>query len=382
MAGANAMNPWLYWGRIALYAAVAAGAVVTVLPELDTNAWYIRLLDFPRMQFLISLALLLVLLLALPGRFRVGSLVASLAALVAMTWQAVMLFPYSSLERPEMLAAAPSCPEANQLRIAAVNVQMTNENAERLFAMLQEADPHLILLQETDAWWDERLQALEDRWEYSAEHITQNYFGMHILSRYPLVGPEVHFLTNSRNPSIFTGVALPAGQVIRFYGVHPRPPLPGQSSAERDGQLLAAALAIRQDAMPSVMAGDFNAVPWEDVMQQTERVAGLLAPRIGRGWVPTYRTNSLVVTWPLDHVLAGPQFTLRGLETLPDFGSDHYPIVAAFCFAPEAASMQAAPQVAPGDIAAARLAVSTAQDEAARSPEPAEGSQTPQPGRS
>lgn len=383
MAHAQGARSWLRRVRAALYLFVAAGVVVTALPALDTEAWWVRVLDFPRVQFLAALALLLGLLLLLPGRFRPASLAAAAATMLCLAWQVSILWPYAPLmPRPQMMAAPPECPSAARLRVVAANVRMTNENAERLFAILRETDPDLILLQETDAWWDARLGALAERWPHGAERITQNYYGMHILSRYRLVEPEVHFLTSSRDPSIFTGVMLPAGQVIRFYGVHPRPPLPGQSSTQRDGQLLAAALAARQDGRPAVLAGDFNAVPWEDVVHRLERIGGLLSPRLGRGWLPTYRTGSRLMTWPLDHILAGPQFTLGRLEALADFGSDHRPVLADLCFMPEAAQMQAARPLEPGDIAAAREAVAAAQGRAAPSPEPPEGSQVPQPGRS
>lgn len=377
MAGSSLAARVNEWLRYALYSAVVAAAAITLLPELDTNAWWVRLLDFPRVQVLVALLLVLVLLVALPGRRALGNLLASIITLGCAAWQAVVLFPYSPLTSPSMIAAAPTCPEARRLRIVAVNVQMTNENAERLFAILREADPDLILLQETDEWWDRRLRALRDEWPHAAQQVMQNYYGMHLLSRYPLRDPEVHFLTNSRNPSIFTGVELPSGDVVRFLGVHPRPPLVGQSSAERDGQLLAAALAARASEAPVVMAGDFNAVPWEAVMHRTERIGGLLAPRLGRGWLPTYRTGSVLVRWPLDHVLAGPRFTLAALGTLPEFGSDHYPILAEFCLAPEATAVQQARPPEPGDLEAAQAAVAAARDRAAPSPEPPAGSQVP-----
>lgn len=381
MKGTDRLRFGVFWLRVVLYLLVVAGVAVTVLPALNTSAWWIRVLDFPRLQFTVALAILLVLLLVLPGRFRWTSVAVSAAALICLVWQAVVLFPYSPIPSPRMQSAA-ECPSTNRLRVVAVNVQMTNENAERLFASLRLADPDLILLQETDEWWDERLRALSDRWPHAAQHITQNYFGMHIRSKYPLLDPQIHFLTSSRNPSIFTGVTLPSGDAIRFYGIHPRPPLAGQSSAERDGQLLGAALAIRDEAAPAVAAGDFNAVPWEDVEQRMERVAGLLAPRVGRGWVPTFKTNSLLVTWPLDHVLAGPRFTLGTIEALPNFGSDHYPIMAALCFTPGAATQQAAAPLEAGDIEAAQEALAAAQNRAGPSPEPAEGKQVPQRGPS
>ncbi len=364
---------WIVRGLALL---VLVGFVLSVLPYFGANAWWVRMATYPRVQLLAALALLLVLLLLLPGRFRVLSLAASALALVGIAVQCWELWPYTDLHDRRIVSGG-DCPAERQLRVVAVNVLMTNENDKKLFAILQEADPDVILFQETDEWWDEHLKALSDEYPYAAQHVTKNYFGIHLLSRYPLIDPQVHFLTGSRDPSIFTGMRLPSGDVVRFYGVHPRPPEKGQSSAERDGQILAAALAIRDDGAPSVMAGDMNATPWSSVMRHAARVGELLEPRIGRGWVPTFKAGSLVLTWPLDHVLAGDEFSLAAFGALRDFQSDHRPIMAALCLDPSVAARQSAPPLRPRDLERAAQAVERGQGDAAPSPEPAPQKQVP-----
>ena len=355
---------------------VLIGLIASVLPYFGTNAWWVRMATYPRVQVFAGLALLLVLLAALPGRFRPLSLAALLLALVGMAVQAHALWPYTGLHDLRIVAAR-ACPAERQLRVVAVNVQMTNENADELFAILRQADPDLILFQETDAWWHEHLKALSNEYPYAVQHVTQNYFGIYMLSRYPLVDPQVHFLTGSRDPSIVTGVRLPSGDVVRFYGVHPRPPEEGQSSAERDGQILAAALAIRGDGAPSLLAGDMNATPWSRVMRHAARVGELLEPRIGRGWTPTFRAGSLVMTWPLDHVLAGDEFSLVSFDALRSFQSDHRPIMATLCLEPGVAARQSAPPLRHGDLERAAEAAGQGQDKATPSPEPAPEKQVP-----
>lgn len=365
------------WIRHGLHLLAFLGTLATFLPQMDTNVWWIQFLAFPRVQILCTLVVVLALLIALPGRSRRLSLLAAAVTVAGMAGQAAVLVPYSPIVPAQALAAERCAPE-ERLRLAAVNVQMTNEHADRLFRILDRVSPDLILLQETDPWWDQRLAALSDAYPYSEEFVTHNFFGIHLLSRYPLVGPEVHFLTSSHLPSIFTRVRLPSGQLVGFYGIHPRPPAFGQSSAERDGQILATALAIAGDEQPSVLAGDLNAPPWSEVIRLAARVAGLLDPRIGRGWAPTYDTHSALQTWPIDHVLFGDRFTVLAFEALPSFGSDHLPLMADLCFDPGAADRQRAPQPNPGDLDEARLAIRKAQNAAVRSPEPSRGEQIPQ----
>lgn len=362
--------------RYGLSLLALVGALASFLPLIDTNLWWVRFLAFPRVQILCALVVVLTLLIALPGRFRPLSLFATAVAAAGIAAQCAVLVPYSPAVAVQALAVE-RCAPKDRLRIVAVNVQMTNEHADRLFSILARVSPDLILFQEIDPWWDQRLAALRNAYPYSKEHVTQNYFGIHLLSKYPLVGPKVHFLTGSRDPSIFTGVRLPSGQLIRFYGIHPRPPTIGQSSVERDGQILAAALAVAGDEKPSVVVGDLNAAPWSEVVRQAARIASLLDPRIGRGWAPTYHTQALVMTWPLDQILFGDRFVLTDFEVLPFFGSDHRPVLGDLCYAPAAANRQRAPQPDPDDFEQARLAIRKAQNAAVPSPEPTVGRQMP-----
>lgn len=364
--------------RALLLALALAGAAAAYLPQLDVDAWWIRFLAFPRIQLFLALAVVLVALVALPGRARPLSLFAMAAALAGLVGQALVLLPYAPFA-PVQARGAEACQPDDRLRVAAVNVKMTNENASDLIDILREAAPDLILLQETDPWWDERLAVLEASHPHSKEYVTRNYFGIHLLSNRPLVNPEVRFLTSSRDPSIFTGVRMPSGQVVSFYGLHPRPPKMGQSSAQRDGQILAAALAIGEDRRPAILAGDLNAPPWSDVARHAARLGGLLDPRLGRGWMPTYPAKPLRIGWPIDQILFGDRFRVGEFRLLPAWSSDHIPILAELCLRSDAPAEQAAPAPRPGDVEAARRAVLEAQNAAAPSSEPAPGRQEPKP---
>lgn len=54
-------------------------------------------------------------------------------------------------------------------------------------------------------------------------------------------------------------------------------------------------------------------------------------PRIGRGLYPTYKTDSRLMRWPIDHVFATHSFQVLKYEKLPDVGSDHFPVLATLC---------------------------------------------------
>jgi endonuclease/exonuclease/phosphatase (EEP) superfamily protein YafD len=342
-----------------------AGIAAAIIPMMPGNIWWVRYFDFPRIEILIASAAVWLLLL-LVSRGRVGRL-ALLVLAGAIAYQASILYPYTGLAPPNQIATE-TCPPGNRLRLLAVNIEKTNEHDNRLLNMIRQVNPDVAWVQEVDEWWLQNLAPLAATMPYHVTQAQPNYFGAALFSRFPLIDPEVKFLTGSHDPSIFTGIQLPSNQPVRLYAIHPRPPQEGESTAERDAQILATALAAHDDNLPHIVAGDLNAVPWEDTMHMARRVGRLLDPRIGRGFYITWNATSPVLKWPLDQILPGQTFTLTALRVLPEFGSDHHPFLADLCFNPAAAAWQSPPPMWPGDIENARTAVLRGQGKADQPP--------------
>ena len=355
---------WTAWLFRALLIVASLGLIVaTVLPAANTTAWWIRYLDFPRLEFAIGMLLVGVALLLLgPGRLGWIALV-GLAASVG--YDCFVLYPYSVLSEVQQLSAA-SCPTGNRLRLLEVNVEMTNRNAAELLAIVRSAKPDIAWFQEVNDWWTDQLAPLAADLPNVVKQPQPNYFGVELMSRLRLLDPQAKQLTSSANPSVFTGVELRSGQAIRLYAIHPRPPQVGQSTRERAGQLMAMALVARDDNTPHIVAGDMNSVPWEDVIRRAARVGRFLDPRIGRGLFITWSAKRWVLRWPLDQILAGQDFTLLSLGVLPPFGSDHRPYLAELCYEPTAARDQSPPHLQPDDLYLARAEVAAGQNAATK----------------
>jgi endonuclease/exonuclease/phosphatase (EEP) superfamily protein YafD len=185
---------------------------------------------------------------------------------------------------------------------------------------------------------------------------------MHLFSKYELINPEVKFLFDNFTPSVFTDVRLPDGSAVSFFGLHPQPPHSwSQPTTMRDAHLLTVTLQARDTQAPSILAGDFNAVPGERVTRQVMRIGKLLDPRVGRGLYPTYHAESIFLSWPLDQILYQSKFALLAFERLSAFGSDHYPILAVLRHLPAAADQQSAPALEDGDLREARTSVDAAR---------------------
>jgi endonuclease/exonuclease/phosphatase (EEP) superfamily protein YafD len=337
------------------------GIAAAIIPAIPGNIWWIRYFDFPRIQILIASAAVWVLLL-LVSRGRVSRL-ALFALAGAIAYQAYVLYPYTTFA-PLNQIATETCAPGNRLRLLVANVQMTKDHDYRLLSIVRQVDPDVAWFQEVDEWWLQNLAPLATTMPYHIIQAQPNYFGAALYSRYPLIDPQINFLTGSHDPSVFTGVQLPSNQPIRLYAIHPRPPQADQSTAERDAQILATALAAHDDNLPHVVAGDFNAVPWEDVVHHARRVGRLLDPRIGRGFYITWNDENPVLKWPLDQILPGQTFTLTGLRVLSEFGSDHRPLLADLCLNPAAEAWQSPPPMWPDDLEEARTAVVRGQGKA------------------
>jgi endonuclease/exonuclease/phosphatase (EEP) superfamily protein YafD len=348
--------------KAGIWALSAILIFVTVLPLVPSNEWWIRIWDFPRLQ--IAALLILVLIAAVialdRGRRRTRLLIAVILA--ALVHQSLRMWPYTPLHGVEAKRIA-SCPDGSRVRLVVANVLMTNRPTEPLLALIRRLDPDLVLLVETDAWWHAQLAPLRASYPFTIAHPRDDTYGLHLFSRFELVDPKVRFLIDGYVPSIRTGVRLPSGGLIDLHGVHPKPP-PHQDTARRDAELLITAREVRETASPSIVAGDLNDVAWSRTTRLFQEVGGLLDPRIGRGFYPTYNANWPLLRWPLDHVFFEPEFSLMRLAVLGDIGSDHFPLYAALCHAPGVEQRQNQPELDPEDLERAREAIRQGREKA------------------
>jgi endonuclease/exonuclease/phosphatase (EEP) superfamily protein YafD len=246
---------------------------------------------------------------------------------VALAVDARILWPYI----PAQGFSVDECPAEHRLSVLVANVQLGNRDARSLVEAVGRVEPDLFLAMETDTWWDEALKPMLASMPYALQRITGSYYGIHLFSRLPLVNGEIRHLAGQNTPSVVTGVTLRTGEVIDFVGVHPKPPQVWQSALGRDAELYAAAEVLRERIEPGVLAGDLNATPWEIAVERTQRLAGLIDPRRGYGYVATWNAKSSWMRWPLDHVFHEGGFATLSVHRLDAFGSNHLPYLVRLC---------------------------------------------------
>ena len=109
--------------------------------------------------------------------------------------------------------------------------------------------------------------------------------------------------------------------------LHASVPLSPTWRAARDSMFEDIARFARRTCHPLIVAGDFNATPWNRSMRRLVRESPLRhAPGF---WRPTWSNH--VPLWmgiPIDHVLAATDCRVVDRRVGPDIGSDHRPVVA------------------------------------------------------
>lgn len=347
-------------GRMVYYGLVVLAVLLLVtafVPLLRLDWGWVRMADFPRLQFL---ALYVMAAAALIPFWKAGFLSKALIAglVVASGSQLLWIYPYMPLAGVQSQAARGKDP-ARRIRLLTANVLQTNRSASQLLEIVDRADPDVLVAVEVNRWWIDELQPLERTFQHSVKYPLDNKYGMAFYSKLPVKSAEVRFLVEQDVPSIDATVLLPSGEEVRLMAIHPRPPRPGVDTEERDAELVIAGREMRRCHCPAIILGDLNDVGWSATTRLFQEVSRLLDPRIGRGMYPTYNANYWFLRYPLDHLFHSDHFRLARIRVLEGFGSDHFPLFVELSYDPEAAKVQEAP---PADAETRERAEETLKD--------------------
>ncbi|GAB3236322.1 endonuclease/exonuclease/phosphatase family protein [Hymenobacter seoulensis] len=337
---------WLQFAHGLTLLLVVLSLIATLLPLLRETAWWIRVFDFPRLQIVGLLAVVLGLGFLLKWHQPVddtyrGPILLGVVA-VAIGYQAFRILPYTPVAKKQV-GDSTHKDGRRHLSLTMMNVLQYNKQGKKALQVLQETNSDIIMAVETDAWWLEQLKPLEETHPYTCHEPLDNTYGLLFFSRLPLQGCEIKYLLDDDVPSVHTLVELPDGQTkVRIYGLHPKPPAPAESktSTKRDAELLLVGKAIDKNDEPTIVFGDMNDVAWSHTSELFRRISGLMDPRVGRGLLPTFHADYHLMRWPLDHVFVSAHFKVDDMERLPYVGSDHFPIYIKLSYEPHDKEIQ------------------------------------------
>lgn len=302
--------------------------LTTALPFTNSVTWWVRMWEFPRVH--IACVALAVMIGCLP--FAVSYKLPMLAIMgVVLVYQAAQIFPYTALAKTEVdLVTAPA--SVRPVSMLSVNVLMENERYDDLRVILDREDPDVLLLMETDQAWADALDSRLDRYTTVKSHIADDHYGMIFATRLDPVSVEFLWPDADDTPALKAVLRAPDGTAFNFIGLHPRPPVPGNTTAVRDKQIKNAALMTSSSDRPTVCMGDFNDVAWSWTTKRFKRYGDFVEPRVGRGMYASFHAEHPLIRLPIDQIFVTEDVNLVSFNRLEGFGSDHFPMAVTVYF--------------------------------------------------
>ena len=317
---------------IVLYTIAVAMLLCSVLSMFNnTDSRYLKMLDFPRIQFFITSLICLILFLFIIKRRRWYDYLLPVALTGSMIIQGSYLINYTSLVSYAVPAAKEgSFTPDDQISILLINVKMSNMKSQPLLDLVETKMPDLLIAMEIDDRWNKELETIEADYPYTQETTNNAAYGMTFYSKLPLQEVKVNYLQNEKVPSFESVIKLNNGKNIRLYSVHPVPPAHFKDLPDNEGQqeaeMVKLGALIADDKLPTIVAGDINDVSWAATDELTGTEDLLHDVRAGRGFYCSYNAKNFLMRWPLDHFFVTKEFRLVTLERQPSIGSDHFPI--------------------------------------------------------
>ncbi len=319
------MTGILVWGLAAVL------ATVTLLPMSRSQAWWVRMWDFPRVHIAGGFAVVAALAMFMPGAARLALLAVAAAGGGYQLWR---IRPYTPLARHEMDFA----PDGDSgVTLMTANVLMENEAHHRLIALIDQVDPDVLFLMETNPRWISALEPVLARYPTVLRAPRDHHYGLVFATRLETAEARVVDLTADDTPAVLAEMRAPNGQTFRFVGLHPQPPVPGQDTEERDAQITYAARFARKSGVPVVAMGDFNEAAWSDRAQHFKRVGGYVDPRVGRGLFASFNAKHPMIRCPIDQIYVTADIAMVSIGLLEPFGSDHLALRARIRVDPDLA---------------------------------------------
>jgi endonuclease/exonuclease/phosphatase (EEP) superfamily protein YafD len=308
--------------------------IAVLLPFVRNDYWVYRILEYPRYQkfMLCSIVLVSFIFTGVTGTLGLISIIFLGLCFIYLAYK---ICPYTPLFKKEMKTVKGQ-DKANQVKIFTANVYQDNKKHQDVIAQIRQCDPDIIMLLETDKVWEKAMDVLIKDYRHCLKEPLDNTYGLLFYSRLEIKEGSIKYLVDREIPSLEATLELPSGQLLKTFGLHPKPPVPGEDnrSTAKDKEIMKVALKVKKETLPVIVMGDLNDVAWSYVTELFRKTSGLLDPRRGRGFYSTFSANIWFLRFPLDYVFCSSHFGLVRMKKLNHNGSDHFAMFSHFEFKP------------------------------------------------
>jgi endonuclease/exonuclease/phosphatase (EEP) superfamily protein YafD len=308
-----------------------------ILMRVFAEKWWIAtiLLFAPRWVWMLPLAVIIPMTALFRRRMAIPSMVGAL----------IVLFGIMDFRVPWQLAL-PHGRTSQNLTVFTCNLHNTQSSLALLNALIADANPDLILLQDYSNQ-REPLVARQPGWTSRSAN------GMYVLSRYPIQGEIEQVLSLDEIAQAYRQHKVPLGKaqscvielpdgpihVINLHLASPHIPLDrikahplnggaplSANSSQRARESVIVTSRAREIGGSMIIAGDFNTPDDSPIFRQAWESWNDAFSTAGLGFGATYAKHH---TWlRIDHVLSDPSWHCTACWVGPDIGSGHHPIVA------------------------------------------------------
>ncbi|WP_207496130.1 endonuclease/exonuclease/phosphatase family protein [Aridibaculum aurantiacum] len=305
--------------------------VAVLLPMVHNDYWVFRVFEYPRYQKFVLCTVALISLFINRPLTQTFVIITVVILALCVLYLGYKIWPYTAFSSIEMTTVKPN-QKKNQLKLFAANVYQENTAYHKLLDQVKVEDPDVIMLVETDKKWEQAVKELDKDYPHILKEPRDNTYGLLFYSRFKFVSAEVKYLVEDDVPSVEAVIELPSGEHIKIFGLHPKPPVPGEDdrSTAKDKELMKIAFKAKEEKLPVIVLGDLNDVAWSYVTGLFRKTSGLLDPRRGRGFFSTFSAFYWFMRFPLDYVFCSAHFGLINMKRLGKNGSDHFPMLSHF----------------------------------------------------
>ncbi|MCO6429847.1 MAG: endonuclease/exonuclease/phosphatase family protein, partial [Deltaproteobacteria bacterium] len=213
-----------------------------------------------------------------------------------------------------------------ELRILYANVQTSNRDKESLLHLINNEQPDIIALLETDQAWVDAVSKGVTGYPLQISKPRTDNFGMAVFSRLPLAG-EIRNFGDELPPSFSIPLKRANGGELRLIVLHCIPPLTQDALYLNWLLLRRAASDLRFSDVPTLIVGDLNATPYSRFFRDFQDWAALNYGWQGRGWTPTWNVKFPPIQLMIDHVFSKGSIVITEINTGREIGSDHLPLI-------------------------------------------------------
>ncbi|NQU62454.1 MAG: endonuclease/exonuclease/phosphatase family protein [Rhodospirillales bacterium] len=308
-----------WWTSARLLRLLLGGlALATGLSFLGPWAWLLDILADFRVPYAVAAACLLLAALIL----KRGPAMALAAVLLAIN--GFTLAPYFDMASDDQ---AP-------LKVIHFNLNLHNKDTDATLDYLRRENADVVVVLEMTDAWRQALDTLSDIYAHrffppfcKCLNPKRLGLGIGILAKRAWEDAGV-VNSEATNRTLAAWVRFPAASPsLTVAGVHMSAPFI-QPAGYQEIEIDSLASMVKKINGPVIMAGDFNMTPFSARYGALLRKSGLR--RAGGGLNASWPSVLAPLGLPIDHMLVGPGIARAVMQTGPQLGSDHLPVVGNF----------------------------------------------------